>query len=276
MRIVNINIGDESVYVCSNIIGRVGEHNATRLNFILSPAFLGYQYFLTLEAEGAQPVHTDTLTESDGVVCYTIPFQFLVKGVLLIELSAFDEDRIIKSAIVSFEVPQGLEAGEEVPSEPYTPTWYVKVFDEANRAEQEADKAQNSAISAQSAKDEAEAAKTAAQTTLQTLEDGIANGDFKGDPGQDGVDGKDGNDGVDGTNATTTAVATGTTNGLMSSTDKAYLDGLPANLNAKADKDNLITAFTYTPNQVTLPNYPSTDGSPIMTCTAHGLSLIHI
>jgi len=57
----------------------------------------------------------------------------------------------------------------------------------------------------------------------------------------------------------------------MSSTDKAYLDGLPANLNAKADKDNLITAFTYTPSQVTLPNYPSTDGSPIMTCTAHGL-----
>ena len=109
MRNVNINIGDETIYVFSNTIGRVGENNATRLNFILSPAFKGYQYFLTLQPEGAVPVHTSTLTESDGVVCYDIPFQFLVKGVLLIELSAFDEDRIIKSALVSFDVPEVLE-----------------------------------------------------------------------------------------------------------------------------------------------------------------------
>ncbi|MEI6132968.1 MAG: hypothetical protein WCQ41_09140 [Bacillota bacterium] len=331
MRVINITVGDEGAFVSPKIVGRVGENKTTRLEFSLPPSFMGYQYYITFKPEGLDSIHTDTLEEEDGIVSYELEHFLLVKGVLQIELSAFEDDKVLKSAIICLEVPEGLDVGGEFPSDPYTPAWYVKVLDEANRAKDEADRAENSAILAETAKNETETAKSAAQTALQRLEEGIANGDFKGDPGekgvpgQDGVDGKDGlngQDGINGTNgadglngqdglngtdgvdgksayevavtngfvgtqvqwlaslhgadginATTTAVATETTNGLMSSTDKVYLDGLPVSMSAKADKDNLITAFTFSPSQATLPNLPSSDGSVFITCTAHGLSV---
>lgn len=52
----------------------------------------------------------------------------------------------------------------------------------------------------------------------------VTSAGLKGADGKDGKDGVNGTNGTNGTNATTTAVATTSANGLMSSADKSKLD----------------------------------------------------
>lgn len=115
--IIKVNLGEDHILESStDIIGRAGEGNSTRLEISIPAQLQEWNIYLDFEMPSGETLRTPKLGVSDGVAIYDIvPYLLTIKGEIKVQVVVEKEGKTWKSSTKKYNNLYGINASNKIP-----------------------------------------------------------------------------------------------------------------------------------------------------------------
>lgn len=130
---ISVSVSSDHNYECgTNILGRAGEGDITRLKITIPEALASYDAYLDFEKPNEERVRTPRLESTDGVAYYDVaPYLLTEHGELKVQLILQSSNgEIWKSSIKRYSIQKSINAVDDIPDKEDFITEVQKLVDE--------------------------------------------------------------------------------------------------------------------------------------------------